>query len=564
MKKQKKSFLPALLLGLAAAGLSCGPRPESSRPAGVTLASLLKEMTAREQVARLPVAEYTCRQFSSYDRDAVSRDDQKTWYANWDRSQFVRIETENGREEFVLMDAEGPGAVVRWWSTWHGPKGEPFSNGLLRIYLDEEPEPAVSGPYADILSKGMLAGSPLSYSVSPLSLYERRGHNLYLPIPYAKHCKITYEPTVPMDRGGKTGEALYYQINYRTYEEGTPVTSFSMEQLASVERQLAVTLEKLAALDRGLDPDWPAFRKNGVLDPGKSAELSIDGPGALRRLMVNLKARDLSQALRSTVLEIYFDDERTVCCPVGDFFGTGYRYFPYRSWYTEAAPDGSLASYWVMPFSESARIRLINHGESPVTIFSAEVTVSPWEWNEASLYFYSAWHQLTGIDTAGKKEMDGSGAFDVNYVEIKGRGTYVGDTLTLFNPVEAWWGEGDEKIYVDGEVFPSHFGTGTEDYYGYAWCRPEVFSAPFHAQPHGEGNLSPGFTVNSRWRALDNIPFRKSLKFDMEMWHWDGTLINFAPATFWYARPGAVSNLEQGIEAAKLKVATGIEQVLKQ
>ena len=40
------------------------------------------------------------------------------------------------------------------------------------------------------------------------------------------------------------------------------------------------------------------------------------------------------------------------------------------------------------------------------------------------------------------------------------------------NPVEAWWGEGDEKVFVDGEKFPSHFGTGTEDYYGYAWCWP--------------------------------------------------------------------------------------------
>ena len=44
-------------------------------------------------------------------------------------------------------------------------------------------------------------------------------------------------------------------------------------------------------------------------------------------------------------------------------------------------------------------------------------------------------------------------------------------------PSKAWWGEGDEKIYVDGEKFPSHFGTGTEDYYGYAWCSPEKFYA---------------------------------------------------------------------------------------
>ena len=44
--------------------------------------------------------------------------------------------------------------------------------------------------------------------------------------------------------------------------------------------------------------------------------------------------------------------------------------------------------------------------------------------------------------------MDGKGAFDVNYVQVQGQGVYVGDTLTLFNGADAWWGEGDEKIFV--------------------------------------------------------------------------------------------------------------------
>lgn len=35
--------------------------------------------------------------------------------------------------------------------------------------------------------------------------------------------------------------------------------------------------------------------------------------------------------------------------------------------------------------------------------------------------------------------------------------------------IDWWWGEGDEKFFVDGEKFPSSFGTGSEDYIGYAW-----------------------------------------------------------------------------------------------
>ena len=33
----------------------------------------------------------------------------------------------------------------------------------------------------------------------------------------------------------------------------------------------------------------------------------------------------------------------------------------------------------------------------------------------------------------------------------------------------AWFGEGDEKIYIDGETRPSIWGTGTEDYFLSAW-----------------------------------------------------------------------------------------------
>ena len=58
-------------------------------------------------------------------------------------------------------------------------------------------------------------------------------------------------------------------------------------------------------------------------------------------------------------------------------------------------------------------------------------------------------------------------------------------------PGAAWWGEGDEKIYVDGEAFPSLFGTGTEDYFGYAWSTTETFAHAYHAQTRAPGAASP-------------------------------------------------------------------------
>ena len=171
------------------------------------------------------------------------------------------------------------------------------------------------------------------------------------------------------------------------------------------------------------------------------------------------------------------------------------------------------------------------------------------------MYFGAAWHEYNRIQTAGSEHVGGTGDhFDINYVDIEGSGVYVGDAVTIFNTVDAWWGEGDEKIYVDGETFPSSIGTGTEDYYGYAWCKPEVFSHPFIAQPNGEGNFFPGITINMRYRTLDAIPFTSKISSNIELWHWVPTIMNFALTSYWYATPGNIINLQHNPEAVKLRV----------
>jgi hypothetical protein len=180
-----------------------------------------------------------------------------------------------------------------------------------------------------------------------------------------------------------------------------------------------------------------------------------------------------------------------------------------------------------------------------VKIDFGEFISYPFRWTANTMYFGSFWEQYSFLRTGEMKNNEGDGfPFDINYVNIKGKGVYVGDCLTIFNTVYAWWGEGDEKIYVDGESFPSHFGTGTEDYYGYAWCRPEKFTGhPFISQPEGSGNFDPGYTNNIRFRSLDAIPFKKSFKFDMEMLHWTKAIIHFSPITFWYICPEDVANI---------------------
>jgi hypothetical protein len=132
--------------------------------------------------------------------------------------------------------------------------------------------------------------------------------------------------------------------------------------------------------------------------------------------------------------------------------------------------------------------------------------------------------------------------------------------LSLHNGAAGWWGEGDEKIFVDAEVFPSHFGTGTEDYYGYSYGNAASFEAPFHAQPRGKGNNAVAYTTNTRTRGLDAIPFDKSLRLDMELWHWASTKLTCAVATHWYATQDSTCNVFSDVAAAAAKIDPEVSQ----
>ena len=530
-------------------------------PHQVTFEGLLLEMVDREAMARFPSPEYTCRQFSSYDRATVSPD-QPGWFANWDRSMFIRIEETENRKEYVMMDTEGPGAIVRFWMTF---SGEDCGKGILRIYFDNADVPTIEGGAMDILSGGKLAGEPLCTSVSDSTKYEMRGHNMYLPLPYASHCKVTYESSNIKDAGAKTGgEAVYYNINYRTYAEGTKVTTFTRDGMKRAAAILDEVQTKLQTRERGLSGLHVETKPiKGKITPGESIIENISGGKAIRCIRLKIKSGNLEQALRSTVLSIRFDEKNStdpvppnVFSPIGDFFGTGYQIRYSNTWYTRVEPDGTMSAWWVMPFAKNCRIELLNAGEQDVEA-EGEITYAPWKWDKNSMYFGAAWHQYTRLQTGEMKNNDGGGdPFDINYVTLKGKGIYMGDAITLFNTVYAWWGEGDEKVYVDGEEFPSHIGTGTEDYYGYAWCRPERFANhPFITQPDGSGNFDPGYTVNARFRALDAIPFNTSLKFDMEMWHWIKATINFAPVSYFYLLKGDNPNVKTDMNGIREPVA---------
>jgi len=241
------------------------------------------------------------------------------------------------------------------------------------------------------------------------------------------------------------------------------------------------------------------------------------------------------------------DGQTNIWCPVTDFFGSGVGLNLVQSWYRTVATNGVLSCRWVMPYQRTAEFRVLNLGGKAVTATLTAQTAS-WNWDERTMYFHATWHHEAGLRTPPQR--------DWNFVRIQGQGVYVGDTLALFNPVATWYGEGDEKIRVDSEPFPSHFGTGTEDYYGYSYAPKPVHQTPFCGEPRLDQPQTQGHSTSIRSRNLDGIPFRESLQFDLELISWRPTALTYAATTYWYAFPGATANRVPQPDAARLPVPT--------
>ena len=481
-----------------------------STAAEISMSSLLDDMTNLTAMAEFPNPPYVTKQFSSYDRASTTPADPKTWFANNDCGNYLRIEDRGDHKEHVMADMQGPGAVVRIWS--------PNPGGTLRIYLDGNERPALEYAMADLLAgKHPLLPRPIAADLS-------MGWNLYFPIPYAKSCKVT------CDQGGQ-----YYHVNYRTYPGGTVVKTFTLAQLEAAKAEIKKLARRLATLDNGVPmPDEAkASVIRNTIAPGQTVNaVKLTGPRAMASLQIlaDVPKDQLEAALRGLVIQISFDGRQTVEAPLGDFFGAAPGINPFQSLPLGVKPNGAMYCHWVMPFEKTAEIRLVNHGKDAVAIEGCVATV-PWKWTDSSMYFHARWKIDYDVRTRPMQ--------DWNYLTAKGQGVFGGVAFFIDNPVKDWWGEGDEKIYVDGETFPSHFGTGTEDYYGFGWCCPRPFTHAYHNQPRCDGPGNYGRTSVNRFHILDRIPFTKSFKFDMELWHWKDCRVNMAVLVYYYGLPGA-------------------------
>jgi hypothetical protein len=490
----------------------------------INYASLVHRLMDMEHLAVLPADGETCQQWSSYDR--ASRYDAASgkyvqWDANGDGGQFIRKEG----DAYVMAEMEGPGCIWRIWSAT-------AEQGHVKIFLDGQEQPAVDLPFQEYFTGKTrpFAYPALSYQLADVG---SRGHNLYVPIPYQKSCKVV----------AQEGWGAYYHIVYSTFAPGTKVPTFSSElspnDVAALEQVNTFFASQLGQDPAGHRAGEEAISDTVVVAALSSQKLRITGSRAITAIRGAVECKDREDeiaALRQLVLSISFDDQRapSVWTPVGDFFGTAPGKNLYRSLPTGMTPDGFYA-YWYMPFEKQATIEVRNDGTVDRT-FRYEVVHAPLSRSFAGLgYFHAKWHR----DLAPLSE---DRFPDWRILQATGRGRFCGVMLHVWNPRGGWWGEGDEKFFVDGEKFPSTIGTGSEDYFGYAWCHPGLFQFAFHGQTMTENNR--GHQSVLRWQITDNIPFHTSFEACIEKYYPNsgGTLYACLPC--YYLEPGQEDTIE--------------------
>jgi len=290
---------------------------------------------------------------------------------------------------------------------------------------------------------------------------------------------------------------------------------------------------------------------NRRIEPGKKLVLAdVKGPGTIKHIWLTFPepapgwlGRQGNPDHSELVLRMYWDGaaEPAVESPVGDFFAAGFGQRADVNSATIIVEGGDAYNcYWPMPFHKSARIEIENQSNKPLNAFYYQVDY----FQEAALpegtpYFCAQYRQEFPVKSGR----------DYLILDAVGRGQYVGTVLSGRARSPMWFGEGDDKFYIDGEKSPSLFGTGTEDYVCNAWGMGTGTYAYFGVPIlEGEWDMVGWRTTVYRWHLPDPVRFDKSLRVEIEDAGWiskdelkegvhEGFVErndDFATVAFWY------------------------------
>jgi hypothetical protein len=260
--------------------------------------------------------------------------------------------------------------------------------------------------------------------------------------------------------------------------------------------------------------------------------VDVDGPGYIQHIWITLDYHHF----RNLILRFYWDGETepSVESPVGDFFCNGFNTpTPVTALPINVNPNGGFNCFFPMPYRKHARITIQNRHDSDVGGLYYAVTLAETDVPDDAAYFHAQFRRTNPLPYGT----------DYTILEgVVGQGHYVGTYMAWQQNNNGWWGEGEIKFFLDGDgEFASLVGTGTEDYFGGAWCFGALYSAPFMGYPLGAVDNKPGGRHGLyRFHIMDPIRFEQDLKVTMQAigWRSEGRYLplqdDIASVAYWY------------------------------
>jgi hypothetical protein len=504
----------------------------------ITTVSLLNEMIDLRRLAVLPKENYRTIQFSSYDRRSTKAAD-SCWFSNDDGfgnepvpgfAKVLKKPDADGIGEYLICDVRQPGAIVRLWTAG--------LNGKIRLYLDDPEKPVFEGAAQDFFWKTaeMLSGKDPKSDYSGIF---RQFDATYFPIPFSKGCRMEWI--------GDLAKIHFYHVGIRIYEPDADVETYKIARFRDYIKKIGevTNILKNNATGDSLNGQKVDIPEADLPDSAKTEIYNYRGSREIEYFALRISAPDMERALRQSVLTIFFDDSSIpqVEAPVGDFFGSAPGLNPYLSMPFTVGADGMMICRFVMPFKKSVRIQLENWSGENIKV-QGLIGLSDLKWEEGRTMHFRARWKIDHRMTASSFDAGSNGVQDIIYLMASGKGRLVGTGAFIYNPSNAttswgnWWGEGDEKIFVDSDTFPSFFGTGSEDYFNYSWSSARIFSFPYCGQSRNDGPGNRGYVSDYRWHIPDDIPFSNKIAFYMELGH-HGTVPDFSYGriVYFYALP---------------------------
>jgi hypothetical protein len=493
----------------------------------VTYRDLVGRLTNLERLATPVIPGEKTFASTSHDRGGKydpQTDTYSNWSANADGGGCIRREGESQ----VMVELEGAGVLWRIWSAL--AKG-----GHIRIYVDGGETPVVDKPFGAYFGDYEKDYPGLAMTLS-------RGRNEFIPISFAKSCKIA------MDKGW----GAYFHCTHTIFPKGTKVEPFP-----GFTPDVVAWLKSASDLwkNRGAHP-YPAAadalsgKKTLTIAPGAAQTLSRAGAGAVRILKVKPlglpeQAIAREDILRELTVSISWDgaSSPSIWSPLGDFFATAPGINSYKT-LPMGCIDGKFYGYWYMPYSDGMKMVFANDGKEARTL-EVELETVPLKKPVADklLRFSAAWHadDFTGLDAKRFMKTGGDRWPDWPLLVVKGKGRFVGMTEHIWKFGD-WWGEGDEKFFIDGEKVPSTIGTGSEDYIGYAWAAGPPFIT-FDSAQASCSRLRPDANEDTsvcRFHVCDDLPFAEGFQGFIEVMPNNNCRpCLYDTCVYWYAEKGA-------------------------